>query len=385
MKLDKKFFIIFLKFCLVGAFGFLINSGFLYVFTEYLKIHHTLSDAIALLISMTVQFFISRDWVFEYKEGKSFWSLYWQFLVSRVSSYLITLGIEFVCTEFLGIWYILANALGVGIGIIINFFTSAKWVFDKKEKGEIPADLSRTTVNVVVVTLPMYNEIKYIDRAVSTCIEWMKKIGKDYKICIVEDGSTDGTKERAAELAKNDPKIIHIHSDKKQGRGKALKNAWSRVKGDVYTYMDVDLAVDMRLFPYLIKFIERGYDIVIGSRYAPGAKVDRPFLRKLASLGYNTLLKFIFSSPFTDHQCGFRAFSKKGVELILTSKHDSWFQDTEILVSAVSKGYLVKEIPVHWTEFRAKKTPVVRLLKDIWLHGKGLLSMLPDLVRRFVS
>ena len=56
-------------------------------------------------------------------------------------------------------------------------------------------------------------------------------------------------------------------------------------------------------------------------------------------------------------------------------KSDSWFWDTEILVIAKKMGYKILEIPIFWVEMKGARTPMVRLIKDIWLHGTGMLKL----------
>ena len=56
-------------------------------------------------------------------------------------------------------------------------------------------------------------------------------------------------------------------------------------------------------------------------------------------------------------------------------KSDSWFWDTEVIVLAKKMGLPIKEIPVDWVEKKGRRTPLKRLLRDVWLHGMGLLTL----------
>ena len=62
--------------------------------------------------------------------------------------------------------------------------------------------------------------------------------------------------------------------------------------------------------------------------------------------------------------------------LSVEAKSDSWFWDTEVVVLAKRLGFRILEIPVYWSERKGNRTPVSRLLKDVWLHGTGLLKLL---------
>lgn len=235
---------------------------------------------------------------------------------------------------------------------------------------------SKTLVKIVA-TLPCHNDAAFLEKAVDAMKKGLVSHGDDYLIVIAEDGSTDDSAELAGILASSDPRIVHIHDEKKLGRGRALMNAWERFDGEIYAYIDCDLATDMSFFPQLIGYIEEGYDLATGSRYVEGAVTTRPFLRGIASKAYNWIIRVVFNDGILDHQCGFKAFSRGMVEHILKENRDGdWFWDTEAIVLARRGGFRLVEFPVAWKEKKGRRTPLKRLLKDIWVHGKGLMALL---------
>lgn len=227
------------------------------------------------------------------------------------------------------------------------------------------------------MTIPCHNDSDFIENTVNETKKWMKKINEDYLIIIAEDGSTDNSAEISKDLALEDSKIIHIHADSKLGRGRALMNSWRKYDADIYSYIDCDLATDMLFFPKLIHYVEKGYDLSIGSRYIDGAKINRPLLRELSSKAYNLLIRIFFRDGILDHQCGFKAFSNKFIKYLLKNyTFNDWFWDTEAIVIASRNGYRIKEFPVNWEEKKGKRTPLKRLFNDFWIHGKGILKLL---------
>lgn len=229
----------------------------------------------------------------------------------------------------------------------------------------------------LVATLPCHNDAEFLEKAVKTLKNETAKLAKDFVVVIAEDGSKDGSAEIARKLAAEDKRVLHIHADKKLGRGKALMNAWSRVNGDIYVYVDCDLATDMQFYPRLIKSIKNGCDLATGSRYVAGAVCHRPPLRRFSSLIYNCMIRLLFRDWIRDHQCGFKAFSKRMVEFMLKEcRNSDWFWDTEAIVLACRNGFKVYEFPVRWTEKKGRRTPLKRLVKDVWIHGKGILDLL---------
>ena len=226
----------------------------------------------------------------------------------------------------------------------------------------------------VSVIFPAYNEVEYLQPAVEKTTKALKEFTDSFEIIIAEDGSTDGTAERAEELAQKFPYVKHLHGDERLGRGTALNNAFCQSSGDVLVYMDLDLATDLKHLRQLVEAITReGYDFSTGSRMLPDSKVERTLRRTLTSKTYNFFVRHILGSKLRDHQCGFKAFRREpALQLIgeVTARH--WFWDTEILVRAVRHGYKIKEIPVKWTSGRGTK---VNLFKDSYGMGKQVLKL----------
>jgi glycosyltransferase involved in cell wall biosynthesis len=107
----------------------------------------------------------------------------------------------------------------------------------------------------VSVVLPAYNEADKLEGAVTEISQALKETGYRFEIIIAEDGSTDGTAERAEELMQNYSFVRHIHREKRLGRGTALNNAFKQRSGDVLVYMDLDLATDLKSLKPLIDAI----------------------------------------------------------------------------------------------------------------------------------
>ncbi len=142
----------------------------------------------------------------------------------------------------------------------------------------------------ISVVLPAYNEVNYLNPAVEKTIKALEEFTDSYEIIIAEDGSTDGTAQRAEDLAQKTPGIRHIHREKRLGRGTALNNAFKQSHGQVLVYMDLDLATSLRFLKPLVEAITiEGYDFSTGSRMLPQSKAERTFSRNLSSKTYNFL------------------------------------------------------------------------------------------------
>jgi glycosyltransferase involved in cell wall biosynthesis len=220
-------------------------------------------------------------------------------------------------------------------------------------------ETEKTKIEISVV-LPAHNEAGKIENAVRQTKQALAALSSAYEILIAEDGSTDGTAERASQIAAEDPLVRHIHSDERLGRGKALNHAFKLAHGDIVMYMDVDLSTDLSYLKPLINAIkEEGYDFATGSRMMQESDVTRSVKRKLMSTAFNFLVRMLLRSKLRDHQCGFKAFRKEALMRILPEIEDEhWFWDTELLVRAQRNGYKVKEIPVVWIDKGGADTKV---------------------------
>ena len=226
----------------------------------------------------------------------------------------------------------------------------------------------------ISVVLPAYNEVDYLQPAVEKTIKALRGFSDSYEIIIAEDGSTDGTAQRAEELSQENVSVRHIHREKRLGRGTALNNAFKQSRGQVLVYMDLDLATSLTYLKPLVEAITvEGYDFATGSRMLPESKAERTFSRSLSSKTYNFLVRHMLGSKLHDHQCGFKAFKREPLlELLDKVEATHWFWDTEILVRAHREGFKIKEIAVEWKSGRGTK---VNLLKDSWNMFRQIMGL----------
>ena len=234
------------------------------------------------------------------------------------------------------------------------------------------------TVPSYLITLPARNEESRLVSAVQRVDGLLQQLGYPYTLLIAEDGSTDNTFKVAKGLTSSYPNLKIVHSDSKLGRGRALRNAWKSTSADVYVFMDADLATDLRFLPKLVSRMQsERLDFVTGSRYSPGSNLRRPPLRKMFSLAYNAVVQTLFQTKISDHQCGFKAFSRRAVMTVLPlTRENGWAWDTEVIVYLRSLGWKMAEIPVSWKEMKSKRTPIKRLAMDICEQGPALIRIL---------
>jgi len=219
----------------------------------------------------------------------------------------------------------------------------------------------------VEITVPVYNEENELAKNIKVLYDFCQKNLKsyDWHITIADNASTDNTPLVASKLEKNSAKISLFRLEQK-GRGRAVKRVWVESGSDLCVYMDLDLSTDLIHLPKLLRALQNGYDVAIGSRLAKGAKVEgRTFLRELTSRVLNFFfIQFFFQTHFTDAQCGFKGVTRQVVEdLVPKVKDNDWFFDGELLIIAEKSGYKIYEEPVHWVD---NPGSTVRLISTIW-------------------
>ena len=233
---------------------------------------------------------------------------------------------------------------------------------------------------MISIVIPIFNGKNALENCVRNVTRSIKEITDNYEIIIAEDGSTDGSDVLADKLAKDDNKIIHLHSDKRLGRGGALNAAFKKSEGDILIYMDVDLATDLCHLSQLIENIKGGADFATGSRMMSGAQCKRPLKREIASQIYNLLARSLFKIPIHDLQCGFKAFDRVSLlNMIDDIENKHWFWDTECFIRGYKNGYKITEFPVIWTQ-HTKETKV-SVSNDGVRMGKNLVKLWWNLKR----
>jgi len=121
----------FFKFGLVGILGTLINLFILYIFTEFVGIYYLVSAIIAFFVAVTHNFILNKLWTFKEKISHLFTKKYIQFFIVSIFSLVINLIFLYIFTEFLNIYYMISQALAIGISFIANFIGNKIWTFKK--------------------------------------------------------------------------------------------------------------------------------------------------------------------------------------------------------------------------------------------------------------
>jgi dolichol-phosphate mannosyltransferase len=205
------------------------------------------------------------------------------------------------------------------------------------------------------LVLPTYNEAANIEPFVAAA---RSSLPVDARILIVDDGSPDGTGERADRLAERHANVSVLHRRVKEGLGPAYIAGFRRALASgagLVLEMDVDFSHDPAYLPRVLEAAERA-DVVIGSRYVPGGGVsDWGPVRRLLSRGGSTYARVVLGVDVRDLTGGFKCFRREVLEAI--DLDSVWVRgyafQVEMTYRAIQLGFSVAEVPILFRDRRA--------------------------------
>ncbi len=160
------------------------------------------------------------------------------------------------------------------------------------------------------VLIPVYNEKNTLREIVKRVLA----VNLASEIILVDDGSTDGTREFYPELEKL-PGVRVILHEKNQGKGAAVRTAIQAATGEVLLIQDADLEYDPREYPNLLKPLEEGLaDVVYGSRFLGAARRPILFWNMVANKILTFITNILYNNILTDMETGYKVFRREVVQ-----------------------------------------------------------------------
>lgn len=197
------------------------------------------------------------------------------------------------------------------------------------------------------IIIPAYNEKNTIEEIVRQ-IKAADFDGLEKEIIVVDDGSTDGTRE----ILKNIHEIKYFFHESNKGKGGAIKTGFKLATGDILTIQDADLEYDPRELTAVIKPIINGKtEVVLGVRIPPEKDLRRhKSLYWISWLGNKVITwttNILFWNNAGEYEGCYKAFTKKLVDSI-NVKTDGFDYDNELVCKALKMGYQTIDVPIHY-------------------------------------
>jgi glycosyltransferase involved in cell wall biosynthesis len=194
------------------------------------------------------------------------------------------------------------------------------------------------------VLIPVYNEARTIDEI----LRLVAREGTEKEIVVVDDGSTDGTRERLAAWDGKEGVRVILH-ERNMGKGRAVRTAMDASRGDVLIIQDADLEYDPAEYPRLLAPIEAGRaDVVFGSRFVGSAEHRvQNFWHQSGNRLLTLISNVVTGLNLSDMATCYKAFHRRVVpSLALESK--GFGIDAEITAKVARGGFRVFEVPVSY-------------------------------------
>ncbi|OEU79263.1 MAG: hypothetical protein BA865_14450 [Desulfobacterales bacterium S5133MH4] len=223
------------------------------------------------------------------------------------------------------------------------------------------------------VVIPAYNEEERIGRTLRKIDEYFSKQDYLYEIVVVDDGSTDGTSALVRKIAQEIPCIRLLEHGINRGKGYSVRKGVLSSRGQLIIFSDADLSTPIEELDRLKMWIERGYNIAIGSRALPESEIvlPQPWYRQRMGKVFNGFVRLLAIPEIKDTQCGFKLFRGEVAKFLFQRQTiDGFGFDAEILFIARKSGYTVREVPVRWINSPNSR---VHILKDPFLMLRDLV------------
>ena len=231
----------------------------------------------------------------------------------------------------------------------------------------------------VSIIIPAWNESSKIAADMERVYRFLQNTSLQAELIIVDDGSSDGTAERARQVSVDPALHLNVLTYRPhRGKGFAVRTGMTASRGEYILFMDSGGNVPLS---YISVGLERlracRTDILMGSRHLPESKITRNLIwyRRITSFLFRQVVKLYFNLPahFTDTQCGFKLFKGDiGRELFALCRSDGFLFDLEIILLARQRNYRIVEFPIEWQCDRDSRLSVFGTSLSVWKELRRL-------------
>ncbi|HEU5193372.1 MAG TPA: glycosyltransferase family 2 protein [Methylomirabilota bacterium] len=215
------------------------------------------------------------------------------------------------------------------------------------------------------VVIPVYNERATIEEL----LKRVQAVTMDKEIVVVDDGSTDGTRELLAGLGATDGSVRVILQDVNRGKGAALRRGFAEARGAIVLVQDADLEYDPADYAALLEPIERGVaDVVFGSRFLGGPHRVLLFWHSVGNWVLTTLSNMLTNLNLTDVWTCYKVFRAE-VLTSLTLREDRFGFEPEVTAKVARGHWRIYEVPIAYhgrTYAEGKKITWKDGLRGVW-------------------
>jgi len=338
----------FLKYCVVGASGTVVDVGSLFLLVQYGHMAILMATTIAFTISVINNFTWNKIWTFRNK-STNYRKQFIKFFLVACIGLCITLMCMYIQVAKLGVFYIYAKLITSVVVLTWNFMANKYWTFQIKPRPDVQGKNYLYDYSIVI---PAYNEAKRVVDTLLKVNQFRETRQLNAEIIVVDDGSQDNTSSVVVEQAKYIRNLKCIRLPRNQGKGAAIKKGILEAQGHWILFTDADNSTPIEEMENLAQAMNlQNADIAIGSRYLKGSrvKIKQSALRIMIGRIGNILVRSFIIDGIKDSQCGFKLFkSSVAQDIFSRNKIRGWGFDIEVLAIAKAENYKIIEVPVSW-------------------------------------
>lgn len=229
------------------------------------------------------------------------------------------------------------------------------------------------------VVIPTFNEQERIGATLRRIREFLQQSGWPAELLVVDDGSTDDTAtvvrrfDQTAGPGQPPVTLLVSQDAANHGKGQAVRTGLERARGRFVLFTDADLSAPIEEATKLLRALESGADLAIGSRRRPESDIEpQPPLRRFLGWVFGCLVRVLALPGVRDSQCGFKCYRHDVARRLAELQRIAGFSfDVEHLYLARRLHYRVAEVGVRWADAPGTK---IKPWRDSW-------RMLRDVVR----
>lgn len=221
------------------------------------------------------------------------------------------------------------------------------------------------------IVVPVFNEEARLGATLRALTAHTATLPLSVRVTVVDNGSVDRTAEVVDEAAAASPQntAVRLIGCSRQGKGAAVRRGLLASTARWRGFCDADLSTPPQVLTDVVVHLDRGAQVVIGSRRVAGAsyEVAQPLVRRLGSGTFRLMTRPLVGGV-ADTQCGFKFFSAAAADQIFNRVTTNGFAfDVEALAVAARLGLPVVEVPVRWTDQPGSSF-------HVWSHGRRIVS-----------
>lgn len=203
--------------------------------------------------------------------------------------------------------------------------------------------------DMLSVLIPAHNEEGQIADTVRGIIEALDQVGIDHEVLVVNDGSTDATKEVLETLQADLPTLRYCDNPPPNGFGFAVRRGLAEFRGSAVAIMMADASDSPEDLVAFYHKLREGYDCVFGSRFIRGGQVhDYPLLKLVLNRLGNTLIRLLFFTRYNDLTNAFKLYSRHTVAGLQPLLSHHFNLTVELPLKAIVRGYRYAVVPNTW-------------------------------------